>query len=102
MKGGGIKGGVAVMNGGVQVSLFCPPDFMHIRRFYGDNNNGEQVSKPYIKLRWQHERIWCLSINYEPSVSEYYIENKDYKSAVFDIPTTTPLPHDSFSWCSSW
>jgi 3-phosphoshikimate 1-carboxyvinyltransferase len=89
VKGGGIKGGVATINGGVSSQFVSA---LLISCIYADSMvtiriNGEQVSKPYIEATMATMKAFGVTINYEPSVSEYYIQNKEYRSAVFDIPT---------------
>ena len=85
---------MAVINGGVSSQFVSA---LLISCIYADSMvtikiNGEQVSKPYIEATMATMKAFGVTINYEPSVSEYYIENKDYKSAVFDIPKqTSPL-----------
>lgn len=88
VKGGGIKGGTAIVNGGISSQFVSA---LLISSIHADSAvtiriNGEQVSKPYIEATIATMKAFGVTINYKPKISEYYVENKKYRSTVFDIP----------------
>jgi 3-phosphoshikimate 1-carboxyvinyltransferase len=88
VKGGGIKGGTAIVNGTIS-SQFTSS--LLISSIYADSRvtiriKGEQVSKPYIKATMATMKAFGVTIDNDPKLSEYYVDNKKYRSTVFDIP----------------
>jgi 3-phosphoshikimate 1-carboxyvinyltransferase len=88
VRGGGIKGGIAVVNGDVSSQFVSA---LLISCIYADYRvmirvNGELVSKPYIEATLATMKAFGVTIDHEPNFSKYYIGNKEYGSTVFDVP----------------
>ncbi|HET7391398.1 MAG TPA: 3-phosphoshikimate 1-carboxyvinyltransferase [Nitrososphaeraceae archaeon] len=88
VKGGGIKGGTAIVNGTISSQFISA---LLISCIYADSRvtiriNGEQVSKPYIEATMATMKAFGVTIDNDPKLLEYYVDNKQYSSTVFDIP----------------
>ena len=88
VKGGGIKGGTAIVNGAIS-SQFTSA--LLISCIYANSKvtiriKGHQVSKPYIKATMATMKAFGVTIDNDPKLLEYYVDNKKYRSTVFDIP----------------
>jgi 3-phosphoshikimate 1-carboxyvinyltransferase len=89
VKGGGIKGGLAIINGSVSSQFVSA---LLISCIYADSSvaikvSAKQVSKPYIEATMATMKAFGVTIDYEPNLLEYYLVNKEYRSTHFDIPT---------------
>ena len=88
IKGGGIQGGKVIINGNISSQFLSSllisaiyarsPVSIHIR--------GRQVSKPYVNSTISTMGKFGVTIDYEKDFSEYYIENKRYRSTQFQVP----------------
>ena len=89
VKGGGIKGGITVIDGGVSSQFVSA---LLITCIYADSKvlmriNGEQVSKTYIEATLATMKAFGVTVDYEPTFLEYHIKNKEYRATTFDIPS---------------
>jgi 3-phosphoshikimate 1-carboxyvinyltransferase len=88
IKGGGIRGGLAILDGRISSqflsSLLMSSIFsaspVTIRIF------GDQVSKPYVEATLASMKVFGVTIDYEPKLSEYYVEDKRYAPTTFNVP----------------
>jgi 3-phosphoshikimate 1-carboxyvinyltransferase len=88
VKGGGIRGGVTVVDGSISSQFISA---LLISCIYAYSNvvikiNGDQVSKPYIESTLATMKAFGATIDHEPNYSEYHIENMEYSPTVFNIP----------------
>ena len=88
VKGGGIRGGLAVLDGSISSQFISA---LLISCIYADSKvtikiNGDQVSKPYIESTLATMKAFGVTIDHDPLYSEYYIENMEYHSTAFSIP----------------
>ena len=88
VKGGGIRGGIATVDGTVSSQFVSA---LLISCIYADSNvtikiNGDQVSKPYIESTLATMKKFGVTIDHEPNYSEFHIENMEYTPTVFKIP----------------
>jgi 3-phosphoshikimate 1-carboxyvinyltransferase len=88
VKGGGIRGGIAVIDGSISSQFVSA---LLISCIYADSKviikiNGDQVSKPYIESTLATMKAFGVTIDHEPNYSEYYVENMEYSPTVFNIP----------------
>jgi 3-phosphoshikimate 1-carboxyvinyltransferase len=89
VRGGGIKGGITVIDGGVSSQFVSA---LLITCIYADSKvlmriNGEQVSKTYIEATLATMKAFGVTVDYEPTFLEYHIKNKEYRATTFDIPS---------------
>lgn len=89
VRGGGIKGGITVIDGGVSSQFVSA---LLITCIYADSTvlmriNGEQVSKTYIEATLATMKAFGVTVDYEPTFLEYHIKNKEYRATTFDIPS---------------
>ena len=103
--GGGIKGGIAVIDGSVSSQFLSS---LLISCIYADSEvtlriKEQQVSKPYVYSTLETMKTFGVKIDHDPNFLEYYIERNKYKPTVFEIPgdfstrSTNPWSR-SFGW----
>ncbi|HJU85276.1 MAG TPA: 3-phosphoshikimate 1-carboxyvinyltransferase, partial [Nitrososphaeraceae archaeon] len=88
IKGGGIQGGEVKIDGNVSSQFLSSllistiyaksPVSIHIR--------GRQVSKPYISSTIATMEKFGVTIDYKKDFLEYYVQNKKYSPAEFQVP----------------
>ena len=88
VKGGGIRGGIAVVDGSISSQFVSA---LLISCIYADSKviikiNGDQVSKPYIESTLATMKEFGVTIDHEQNYSEYHIKNMEYRPTVFNIP----------------
>lgn len=88
VKGGGIKGGTAVLDGSVSSQFVSA---LLISCIYADTDvtlkvKGGQVSAPYIDATLAIMKSFGVILKQRNKFSEYHICNDEYKSTFFDIP----------------
>jgi 3-phosphoshikimate 1-carboxyvinyltransferase len=88
VRGGGIKGGTAVIDGSVSSQFLSS---LLISCIYADSEvtlriKDQQVSKPYIYSTLESMKTFGVKIDHDPNFLEYYIERNKYKPTVFEIP----------------
>jgi 3-phosphoshikimate 1-carboxyvinyltransferase len=88
VRGGGIKGGTAVIDGTVSSQFISA---LLISCIYADRDvtlkvKGGQVSAPYIDATLATMMAFGVSVKQTKKFSEYHIYNEEYKSTFFDIP----------------
>lgn len=88
VKGGGIRGGIALVDGGTSSQFVSA---LLISCIYADSKviikiNGGQVSKPYIESTLATMEAFGVTIDRYHHYSEYHIENMKYSPTVFEIP----------------
>jgi 3-phosphoshikimate 1-carboxyvinyltransferase len=88
VRGGGIKGGTAVIDGTVSSQFISA---LLISCIYADTDvtlkvKGAQVSAPYIDATLATMKAFGVSVKQTKKFSEYHIYNEEYKSTFFDIP----------------
>jgi 3-phosphoshikimate 1-carboxyvinyltransferase len=88
VKGGGIKGGTTVVDGSISSQFISG---LLIASIYADSQilikvKGDLVSKPYINATLAIMKHFGVSIDHNPDMREYYINNAIYSATEFDIP----------------
>ena len=88
VRGGGIKGGTAVIDGTVSSQFISA---LLISSIYAHRDitlkvKGAQVSAPYIDATLAIMKAFGVKIKDKTRYSEYFIENNEYKPSIFDIP----------------
>jgi 3-phosphoshikimate 1-carboxyvinyltransferase len=88
VKGGGIKGGMTVVDGSISSQFISG---LLIASIYADSKilmkvKGNLVSKPYIGATLAIMKHFGVSIDHSPDMREYYIKNAKYRATKFDIP----------------
>jgi 3-phosphoshikimate 1-carboxyvinyltransferase len=88
VRGGGIKGGTAVIDGSVSSQFISA---LLISCIYADTDvtlkvKGYQVSAPYIDATLAIMKAFGVILKQRNKFSEYHICNDEYKSTFFDIP----------------
>jgi 3-phosphoshikimate 1-carboxyvinyltransferase len=89
IKGGGIKGGVAIIDGSISSQFISG---LLIAGIYADTEitlriRGGLVSKPYVSATMATMRSFGVAINHSPDMLEYQIEGAEYRGARFDVPS---------------
>ncbi|MFL6513241.1 MAG: 3-phosphoshikimate 1-carboxyvinyltransferase [Nitrososphaera sp.] len=89
VKGGGIKGGTAMVDGGISSQFISA---LLISSIYADSETilkvrGNLVSKPYVSATLATMKHFGVSIDHSPDMLEYYVENAKYRGARFDVPS---------------
>ncbi|HZA48105.1 MAG TPA: 3-phosphoshikimate 1-carboxyvinyltransferase [Nitrososphaera sp.] len=89
VKGGGIKGGTAVVDGSISSQFISG---LLIVGIYADSEivikvHGRLVSKPYIQATLATMKHFGVSIDHSPDMLEYYIKNTRYHGTRFDVPS---------------
>jgi 3-phosphoshikimate 1-carboxyvinyltransferase len=89
IRGGGIKGGVALIDGSVSSQFISG---LLITAIYADSDvvvriKGNLVSKPYvIATLATMKNFGVTSVEYTPNMLEYRIKGAEYRGTVFDVP----------------
>jgi 3-phosphoshikimate 1-carboxyvinyltransferase len=88
VKGGGIKGGMIVVDGSISSQFISG---LLIASIYADSKivmkvKGNLVSKPYIGATLAIMKHFGVSIDHSPDLREYYIKNARYCATKFDVP----------------
>ena len=88
VRGGGIKGGTAEIDGTVSSQFISA---LLISSIYAERDvtlkvKGPQVSAPYIDATLATMKAFGVVIRHKTKLSEYYIGNNQYKPSIFDIP----------------
>lgn len=89
VKGGGIKGGSAVIDGSVSSQFISS---LLISSVYADSDvylkvEGSQVSKPYILSTIETMKAFGVSISFTENFSEYVIPQQRYLPTFFEVPS---------------
>jgi 3-phosphoshikimate 1-carboxyvinyltransferase len=89
VKGGGIKGGTAVVDGSVSSQFISG---LLVVGVYADSEvtmkiRGNLVSKPYISATLASMGHFGVRVEHTPDMLEYHIRNAHYKVASFDVPS---------------
>src|ERR687895_77165 len=89
VKGGGIKGGTAVVDGSISSQFISG---LLIVGIYADSEivikvHGRLVSKPYIRATLATMKHFGVSIDHSPDMLEYYVKNTTYRGTRFDVPS---------------
>jgi 3-phosphoshikimate 1-carboxyvinyltransferase len=89
IKGGGIKGGTAFVDGSVSSQFISG---LLIACIYADSEvvmkvRGKLVSKPYVTATLATMKHFGVSIEHSPDMLEYYIKNARYRGKKFDVPS---------------
>ena len=89
VKGGGIKGGTTVVDGGISSQFVSG---LLIASIYADSEivikvRGRLVSKPYVHSTLATMKHFGVSIDHSPDMLEYYIKNARYRGTRFDVPS---------------
>jgi 3-phosphoshikimate 1-carboxyvinyltransferase len=89
VKGGGIKGGKAFVDGSISSQFISG---LLISSIYADSEvvikvKGKLVSKPYVRATLATMKHFGVSIDHTPDLLEYYIKNARYRSRKFDVPS---------------
>jgi 3-phosphoshikimate 1-carboxyvinyltransferase len=89
VKGGGIKGGKAFVDGSISSQFISG---LLISSIYADSEvvikvKGKLVSKPYVLATLATMKHFGVSIDHTPDLLEYYIKNARYRSRKFDVPS---------------
>ena len=88
VRGGGIKGGTAVIDGSISSQFISA---LLIPCIYADTDvtlkvEGGQVSAPYIDATLAIMKAFGVTLKQRNKFLEYHICNDEYKSTFFDIP----------------
>jgi 3-phosphoshikimate 1-carboxyvinyltransferase len=88
VKGGGIKGGTALVDGSISSQFISG---LLIASIYADSQTiikvkGDLVSKPYISATLAIMRHFGVCIDHNPDMREYYINNAVYSATKFNVP----------------
>jgi 3-phosphoshikimate 1-carboxyvinyltransferase len=88
VKGGGIKGGMTVVDGSISSQFISG---LLVATIFADSKilmkvKGSLVSKPYIDATLAIMNRFGVSIDHSPDMREYYIKNARYSPTKFDIP----------------
>jgi 3-phosphoshikimate 1-carboxyvinyltransferase len=89
VKGGGIKGGTAVVDGSTSSQFISG---LLITSIYAESKivmkvKGNLVSKPYIAATLAIMKRFGVSIDHSSDMLEYYINNARYSATKFDVPS---------------
>ncbi len=89
IKGGGIKGGMAFVDGSISSQFISG---LLIASIYADSEvvmkvRGKLVSKPYVSATLATMKHFGVSIEHSPDMLEYYIKNARYRGTKFDVPS---------------
>jgi 3-phosphoshikimate 1-carboxyvinyltransferase len=89
VKGGGIRGGTALIDGSISSQFISG---LLIACIYADSEvvikvHGSLVSKPYVSATLATMKHFGVSIDHNPDMLEYYIQNARYRGTKFDVPS---------------
>lgn len=89
VKGGGIKGGTALIDGSISSQFISG---MLIAGVYANREivlkiKGDLVSKPYVKATLATMENFGVKVDHDDNMLEYRIRNAEYRPASFDVPS---------------
>lgn len=89
VRGGGIRGGTAVVDGSVSSQFISG---LLIAGIYADSEivmriKGSLVSKPYVSATLATMKHFGVSIDHSSDMLEYQIKGGKYRAAKFDVPS---------------
>lgn len=89
VRGGGIKGGTAVVDGGVSSQFISG---LLIAGVYADDKvhlkiKGSLVSRPYVSATIATMKHFGITLDHSPDMLEYDIRKGNYRKARFDVPS---------------
>jgi 3-phosphoshikimate 1-carboxyvinyltransferase len=89
VKGGGIKGGSAMIDGSVSSQFISG---LLIAGIYANTEillkiKGNLVSKPYVKATLATMENFGVLIDHDENMLEYQIRNAEYRPTTFDVPS---------------
>lgn len=89
VKGGGIRGGTAVLQGTISSQFVSA---LLISGIYAESDitlkiKGKQVSKPYIQSTLATMKSFGVTIDHQPDLSEYYLGQYTYNAPTFEVPS---------------
>ncbi|MDQ3717701.1 MAG: 3-phosphoshikimate 1-carboxyvinyltransferase [Thermoproteota archaeon] len=89
VKGGGIRGGTALVDGSVSSQFISA---LLISSIYADSEvvikvRGRLVSKPYVSATLATMKHFGVSIDHSPDMLEYYIRNAQFLGTKFEVPS---------------
>ena len=89
IKGGGIKGGIAFVDGSISSQFISG---LLIASIYADSEvvikvKGSLVSRPYVLATLATMKHFGVSIDHSSDMLEYYIKNARYRGTKFDVPS---------------
>ncbi|MDQ3883724.1 MAG: 3-phosphoshikimate 1-carboxyvinyltransferase, partial [Thermoproteota archaeon] len=89
VKGGGIRGGTALVDGNVSSQFISA---LLISSIYADSEvvikvRGRLVSKPYVSATLATMKHFGVSIDHRPDMLEYYIRNAKFLGTKFEVPS---------------
>ena len=98
VRGGGIKGGTAVIDGSVSSQFVSS---LLISCIHADSRvtlriKEEQVSKPYIHSTLATMETFGVKIDHDPNLLEYHVEKSKYRPTIFEIPGDFSTPDNAF------
>lgn len=89
VKGGGIRGGTAVVDGSISSQFISG---LLIAGIYADSEivmriKGNLVSKPYVSATLATMKQFGVAVDHSSDMLEYEIKNAEYRGAKFDVPS---------------
>lgn len=89
VKGGGIKGGTAIIDGSISSQFISG---LLIAGVYANTEillkiKGDLVSKPYVKATLATMENFGVKVDHDDNMLEYRIRNAEYRPASFDVPS---------------
>jgi 3-phosphoshikimate 1-carboxyvinyltransferase len=89
VKGGGIKGGSALIDGSISSQFISG---LLIAGIYANSEitlkiKGDLVSKPYVRATMATMENFGVKVDHEPGMLEYHIRNAIYSPSRFDVPS---------------
>lgn len=89
VKGGGIKGGTAIVDGSISSQFISG---LLIAGIYADSEvtmkiTGNLVSKPYVSATLATMEHFGVRVEHSSDLVKYYIKNARYRAARFDVPS---------------
>ena len=89
VKGGGIKGGSALIDGSISSQFISG---LLIAGIYANSEitlkiKGDLVSKPYVRATMATMENFGVKVDHEPGMLEYHIRNAIYAPSRFDVPS---------------
>ena len=89
VKGGGIRGGTALVDGSISSQFISG---LLIASIYANSEvvikvRGRLVSKPYVSATLATMKHFGVSIDHNPDMLEYYVQNARYRGTKFDVPS---------------
>ena len=89
VKGGGIKGGSALIDGSISSQFISG---LLIAGIYANSEitlkiKGDLVSKPYVRATMATMENFGVRVDHEPGMLDYHIRNASYAPSRFDVPS---------------